>query len=44
MSGDAVKEGNTTLSHSMDEIVFGDFGCLLGHAESFLSVEGICYN
>ena len=44
MSGEAVREGNATLSHSLDEIVSGDFGCLLGHAESFLSTKGKIQN
>ena len=41
MTGDAVKEGNAVLSHSLEEIVSGEIGCLLGHAESFLSNRGM---
>ena len=41
MTGDAVKEGNASLSHSLDDICSGEISCILGHAESFLSVKGI---
>ena len=44
MTGDAVKEGNITVSHSLEEIVSGEIGCLLGHAESFLSNKGIYHH
>ena len=40
MTGDCVKSGNTKLSHPVDEIRSGEIGCLLGHAESFLSTQG----
>ena len=41
MSGDAVKEENASLSHSLEEISSGEIGCILGHAESFLSSKGM---
>ena len=46
ISGEAVKSGNAQLSHSLDEIKSGDIGCILGHAESFVSAKGvhICIN
>ena len=40
MTGDAVQAGNALLSHSLEEISSGEIGCVLGHAESFLSVRG----
>ena len=40
MMGDAVKSENVHLSHSLNEILTGEIGCLLGHAESFLSPRG----
>ena len=40
MSGEGMKADNVSLSHSLDEITRGDIGCLLGHAESFLSPKG----
>ena len=40
MTGDAVQAGNASLSHSLEEISSGEIGCVLGHAESFLSVRG----
>ena len=40
MSGEGIKAENVSLSHSLDEISNGDIGCLLGHAESFLSPRG----
>ena len=43
ITGDAVKSDNVHLSHSLDEILTGDIGCLLGHAESFLSSRGILF-
>ena len=44
MSGDAVKSENVQLSNSLDEILTGEIGCLLGHAESFLSPKGNYFN
>ena len=41
MTGEAVKEDNVVLSHSVDDIYSGEIGCLVGHAESFLSSKGI---
>ena len=43
MTGEAVKSGSAKLSHSLDEILTGDIGCLMGHAESFLSARGIIH-
>ena len=43
MSGDAVKEGNASLSQPLDDILSGEISCILGHAESFLSVKGIYF-
>ena len=40
MTGEAVQAERATLSHSFDEVYSGDIGCLLGHAESFLSPPG----
>ena len=40
MTGEAIQAGNASLSHSLDEILSGDIGCLMGHAESFLSDKG----
>ena len=40
ISGEAVKSGNAQLSHSLDEIKSGDIGCILGHAQSFVSAKG----
>ena len=40
MTGEAIKSGNANLSHSLDEIMSGEVGCILGHAESFLSIRG----
>ena len=40
MTGEAIKSGNTNLSHSLDEIMSGEVGCILGDAESFLSMRG----
>ena len=41
ISGEGMKSDNVCLSHSLDEILRGDIGCLLGHAESFLSPRGM---
>ena len=43
MSGEGMKAENVLLTHSLDEISNGDIGCLLGHAESFLSSRGISF-
>ena len=40
MTGEAIQAGNASLSNSLDEILSGDIGCLMGHAESFLSDKG----
>ena len=40
MTGECVKSGNALLTHPVDEILSGQIGCLLGHAESFLSPTG----
>ena len=44
MTGEGVKSDNVKLSHSVDEIISGDIGCLMGHAESFLSSRGIYFD
>ena len=44
MTGEGMKSDNVQLSHSLDEISSGEIGCLLGHAESFLSSRGILEN
>ena len=43
MSGDALSAKEATLSYPMDGILSEDVGCLLGHAESFLSPKGEKY-
>ena len=40
LTGDAVKSENVHLSSSLEEILTGEIGCLLGHAESFVSSKG----
>ena len=40
MNGEAVKTGDVKLSHSLEELLSEDISCLLGHAESFMSVKG----
>ena len=40
MLGDARSAKEATLSHSTEDILSGDIGCVLGHPESFLSPQG----
>ena len=40
MDGETIKAQNIHLSHPLEEINSGEIDCLLGHAESFLSVKG----
>ena len=41
MTGEGIKEENASISHSLEEISSGEIGCILGHAESFLSAKGM---
>ena len=40
MAGEGITSGNVKLSHSMEKLLSGEIGCLLGHGESFLSTRG----
>ena len=40
LAGEGVKEGNISMSHDLNELLRGAIPCLLGHSESFMSIEG----
>ena len=40
MTGEDIKSGKVSLSHSAEELNSGEVSFLLGHAESFLSSKG----